>query len=126
MLPLIAGFDWRHSTASMYFFFLEFERVLLYIVVSMCIRPKMICMRVPLLTLDSCFQGAVVLAAILVKIRLELCHAMVVELICSRSRCWSKRRSAYAQQRHCDPKQTNVHIFDVSLQEWLHGKEAKK
>lgn len=45
----------------------------------------------------------------LVKIRLQLCHAMVVELICSGRRCWSERRSIDAQQRHC-PKQTNVHV----------------
>jgi len=36
MLPLFAGFDWRHRTALMYFFLLEFERVLLQDIVNTC------------------------------------------------------------------------------------------
>jgi hypothetical protein len=85
MLPLFAGFDWRHRTALMYFFLLEFERVLLRDVVNICPRLDKDCSSIPFLTLDCCIQAASILSTILVKVGLQLCHAMIVEFVGSRS-----------------------------------------
>lgn len=98
----------------MYFFLSEFERVLLQIV-NMCLRLSLICVNIPFPTLDSCFQGAVALATGLVEIGLQLCHAMVIEVVCSRSRCWSECRSTCAQQRKCNSKKINMHTSCIGM-----------